>query len=54
MQPAVLYIPYARSSHEQTGKIITFAQFEEGNLVGKQCNSEECESTLDSIDKLSK
>ena len=28
MRPAVLYIPYATSSHEQTGDIITFAQFE--------------------------
>ena len=30
---AVSYICYATSSHEQTGDIITFAQFEEGNLV---------------------
>ena len=27
MQPSVLYIPYAISSHEQTGNIITFVQF---------------------------
>ena len=33
MQTAVSYIPYATSSHEQTGNIITFSQFEEGNLA---------------------
>ena len=33
MQPAVLYIPYTLSSHEQTCDIITFAQFEEWYLV---------------------
>ena len=27
MQPSVLYILYAISSHEQTGNIITFVQF---------------------------
>ena len=31
---AVLYIPYATSSHEQTGNIITFSQFEEGCFLG--------------------
>ena len=31
--PAVLYIWYAISSHEQTGKIITFTQFKEGGLL---------------------
>ena len=35
MRPAVSYIPYATSYHEQTGNIITFAQFEEGNLALK-------------------
>ena len=33
MRPAVSYIPYTTSSHEQTGDIITFSQFEEGDLV---------------------
>ena len=33
MQPLVSYIPYTTSSHEQNGDIITFAQFEEVNLV---------------------
>ena len=31
MRPEVTYTPYATSSKEQTGDIITFAQFEEGN-----------------------
>ena len=30
MRPAVTYTPYATSSKEQTGDVITFAQFEEG------------------------
>ena len=49
-QPAVSYIPYATSSHEQTGNIIHFAQFEEGGLVEKDHNAEEGESISDSID----
>ena len=32
MRPEVTYTPYATSSKEQTGDIITFAQFEEGNI----------------------
>ena len=50
---AVSYICYATSSHEQTGDIITFAQFEEGNLVENEHNIEEDKSTLSSIDELS-
>ena len=46
MQPAVLYIPYATSSNEQTSNIITFAQIEEGDLVGNGCIIEEYESIL--------
>ena len=30
--PAVTYTPYATSSKEQTGDVITFTQFEEGNI----------------------
>ena len=30
MRPTVTYTPYATSSKEQTGNVITFAQFEEG------------------------
>ena len=32
MRPAVTYTPYATSSREQTGNIITFTQFEEGDV----------------------
>ena len=32
MRPGDSYIPYATPSREQTGDIITFAQFEEGDL----------------------
>ena len=32
MRPEVTYNPYATSSKEQTGDIITFTQFEEGNI----------------------
>ena len=33
MHPAVTYTPYATSPKEQTGDVITFTQFEEGNLL---------------------
>ena len=33
MRPAATYTPYAMSSKEQTGDVITFAQFEEGNIL---------------------
>ena len=32
MRTAVMYTPCATSSREQTGNIITFTQFEEGNI----------------------
>ena len=32
MRPAVSYTPYATSSKEKTGDIITFTHFEEGDL----------------------
>ena len=35
MLPAVSYIPYDTSARGQTGNIITFSQFEEGNLLSK-------------------
>ena len=41
IQPVVSYIPYATSSKEQTGDIITFIQFEEGNLVSETRNDAE-------------
>ena len=33
MRPAVTYTPYATSTKEQTGNVITFAQFEEGKFI---------------------
>ena len=32
MRPEVTYTPYATSSNEQTGNVITFTQFEEWNI----------------------
>ena len=39
MRPAVTYTLYATSSKEQTGDVITFAQFEEGNILTKTRNN---------------
>ena len=41
MRPAVTYTPYGTSSKEQNGDIITFAQFEEGNIWTKTSNDAE-------------
>ena len=41
MRPAVTYTPYATSLREQTDNIITFTQFEEGNISTKTCNDAE-------------
>ena len=49
VQPEVSYIPYATSSHEKNGDIIIFAQFEEGNLLENELNTEEDTSFSDSI-----
>ena len=35
------YTLYATSSKEQTGDVITFAQFEEGNILPETCNNAE-------------
>ena len=35
IRPDVSYTPYDTSSKEQTGNIITFAQFEEGGLLSE-------------------
>ena len=35
MRPTVTYTTYATSSKEQTGDVIMFAQFEEGNLISE-------------------
>ena len=41
MRPAVTYTPYATSSKEQTGDIITFTHFEEGNILTETRNDAE-------------
>ena len=42
MRPAVMYNPYAISSREQTGAIIMFAQFEEGNILTETSSDTGC------------
>ena len=37
MRPTVTYTQYATSYKEKTGDVITFAQFEEGNLICPGC-----------------
>ena len=41
MRPAVKYTPCDTSLKERTGNIITFTQFEEGNILTKNCNDAE-------------
>ena len=41
IRPAVTYTPYATSSKEQTGDVITFAQFEQGNILTETRNDAE-------------
>ena len=41
MRAAVTYTPCATSSREKTGDIITFTQFEEGNILTKTRNDAE-------------
>ena len=48
MCPTVTYTPYATSSKEQTGDVITFAQFEEGNLISETSNDTESDDESDS------
>ena len=48
MRPAVTYTPYGVSSREQSGDIITFTQFEEGNTLTKTCQNEESGEESDS------
>ena len=51
MRPSVTYTPYATSSEEQTGDVIKFAQFEEGNILNEACKDAEIcdESDSESI-----
>ena len=48
MRPTVTYTPYATSSKGQTGDVITFAQFEEGNLITETSNDTESDEESDS------
>ena len=48
MPPAVTYTPYATSSKEQTGDVITFTQFEEGDLLTETCKNTESGDKFDS------
>ena len=46
MRPAVTYTPYVMSSKEQTGNVITFAQFEKGNILTETRNdAESCDKS---------
>ena len=48
MRPTVTYTPYATCSKEQTGDVITFAQFEEGNSLTENRNNTESGDKSDS------
>ena len=48
MRPTVTYTPYATSSKEQTGDVITVTQFEEGNLLSETHNDIESDDESDS------
>ena len=48
MRPAVTYAPYAASSKEKTGDVITFAQLEERNLLTETRNDTESGDESDS------
>ena len=48
MRPAVTYTPYAAYSKEQTGDVITFPQFEEGDLLNETRNNTESDDASDS------
>ena len=48
MRPAVTYTPYATSSKEKTGDVITFAHFEEGGLLTETRNDTESIDESDS------
>ena len=47
IRPAVSYITCAISSKEQTGDIITFTQFEEGNLLSESLHGTEINEESD-------
>ena len=41
MHPSMTYTPYATSSKEQTGDVITFTRFQKGNILPENCNDAE-------------
>ena len=47
MRPAVTYTPYATSSREQTGDVVTFAQFEEEKILTETRNDAEISDKYD-------
>ena len=47
MRPAVMYTTYDTSLKEQTGDVITFARFEEGNILTETRNDEESSDESD-------
>ena len=52
MIPAVWYIPYATSSSEQIGDIITFEQFDERNSLSETCDDTEIGTKSDDSSNL--
>ena len=48
MRPEVTYTPYATSLKEQTGDVITFSQFEEGDILTETRNDTESGDKSDS------
>ena len=48
LRQAVTYTPYAMSSKEQTGDVITFTQFKEGNILPETRNDAESGDESDS------
>ena len=48
MRPTVTYTPYVAPSKEQTGNVLPFAQFEEGNILTETCNDAESGDESDS------
>ena len=49
MHLAVTYTSYGTSSREKTGDIITFAHFEEGDILSKTCNDAESGDKSDNL-----
>ena len=48
MHPAVTYTLYVTSPKEKTGNVITFAEFEEGNILTEARNDKESSDKSDS------